>query len=61
MLIKIPPSKNVDGTGVRIGTVKRHVAEEARRRLNYNSPVGDTLFNNNSKLFISNRSNGASE
>ena len=61
MMIKIPPSKNVDGTGVRIGTVKQHVAEEARRRLNYNSPTGDPLFNSNSKFFIFNRANGVSE
>ena len=46
---------------MRFGTIKNAVAKEARRRLYYNTNVGDLLFNKESKLFICNRSNGVSE
>ena len=58
-IIKIPPSKNRDGSGVRIGSIKRSIAAEARRRLYYNSSAGDPVFNTSSKLFISGRAEAA--
>ena len=46
---------------MRFGTIKNAVAKEARRRLYYNTSVGELVFNKESKLFICNRSTGVSE
>ena len=58
-LIKISPSNTSDGTGVRIGVIKKVIADEARRRIYYNTTQGDPLFNRKSGLFLNKTSNSA--
>ena len=58
-LIKIPPSNTSDGTGARIGVIKRAIVDEARRRLYYNSTQGDPIYNRKYGLYLNKSLNSA--